>query len=64
MKDVTLEGIISLYEGIIVRDRKRVAMARGGYPSELERHQRDLERDKLILGALKFAHRHGYSEGE
>lgn len=62
--NVTLEGTISLYEGIIVRDRKRVVMAQNGYPSELERHKRDMARDQLILGALKFAARHGYSGEE
>ena len=42
---VTLEDTISLYEGLIVRDRKIVLMSRNDYPSELERHKRDLARD-------------------
>ena len=61
---VTLEDTISLYEGLIVRDRKIVLMRRNDYPSELERHKRDLARDKLILGALKCAKAHGYSGEE
>lgn len=62
MDSVTLDNTISLYEGLIVRDRKKVIMARCDYPSEQERLKRDLARDELILGALKFAKRQGYSK--
>lgn len=64
MDRITLDSTISLYEGLVVRDRKRVVMAQGGYPSELERHKRDLARDQLILRALKYAQRLGFSEEE
>lgn len=61
MKPVTVDDTINLYEGLIVRDRKREILARGGYPPEHERSLRDLARDRLILGALKCAKLHGYS---
>lgn len=64
MRPVTLDDTISLYEGLIVRDRKQVILARGGYPPEEERLQKNLAQDKLILGALKCAQAHGYSGEE
>lgn len=64
MTSVTLDSTISLYEGLIVRDRKLVIMSQNDYPSEHERHKRDLARDQLILGALKCAKAHGYTGEE
>lgn len=48
LREVTLDKLINLYEGIVVHDRK----------------QRTLAQDKMILGALKCAKANGYSGEE
>ena len=65
LKDLTLDKLINLYEGVVVHDRKQLM--------EWDRHlgkplyeikQRTLAQDKMILGALKCAKANGYSGEE
>lgn len=62
LKDLTLDKLINLYEGVVVHDRKHLM--------EWDRHretplyeikQRTLAQDKMILGALKCARENGFT---
>ena len=54
LREVTLDKIINLYEGVVVADRKRLLQ-------DPELYRRKLRQDKMILGALKCARANGYS---
>ena len=62
LREVTLDKLINLYEGIVVHDRKHLIEWKDhcGIPL-YEMKQRTLAQDKMILGALKCAKANGYS---
>lgn len=62
LREVTLNKLINLYEGIVVHDRKQLIEWKDhcGIPL-YEMKQRTLAQDKMILGALKCAKANGYS---
>ena len=65
LREVTLDKLINLYEGIVVHDRKQLIEWKDhcGIPL-YEMKQRTLAQDKMILGALKSAKANGYSGEE
>ena len=65
LREVTLDKLINLYEGIVVHDRKQLIEWKDhcGIPL-YEMKQRTLAQDKMILGALKCAKADGYSGEE
>ena len=65
LREVTLDKLINLYEGIVVHDRKQLIEWKDhcGIPL-YEMKQRTLAQDKIILGALKCAKANGYSDEE
>lgn len=65
LREVTLDKLINLYEGIVVLDRKQLIEWKDhcGIPL-YEMKQRTLAQDKMILGALKCAKANGYSGEE
>lgn len=65
LREVTLDKLINLYEGIVVQDRKQLIEWKDhcGIPL-YEMKQRTLVQDKMILGALKCAKANGYSGEE
>ena len=65
LREVTLDKLINLYEGLVVHDRKQLIewKAHCGIPL-YEMKQRTLAQDKMILGALKCAKANGYSGEE
>lgn len=65
LREVTLDKLINLYEGIVVQDHKQLIEWKDhcGIPL-YEMKQRTLVQDKMILGALKCAKANGYSGEE
>lgn len=65
LREVTLDKLINLYEGIVVHDRKQLIEWKDhcGIPL-YEMKQRTLAQDKMILDALKCAKANGYSGEE
>lgn len=65
LREVTLDKLINLYEGIVVHDRNQLIEWKDhcGIPL-YEMKQRTLAQDKMILGALKCAKANGYSGEE
>ena len=65
LREVTLDKLINLYEGIVVHDRKQLIEWKDhcGIPL-YEMKQRTLAQDRMILGALKCAKANGYSGEE
>ena len=65
LREVTLDNLINLYEGIVVHDRKQLIEWKDhcGIPL-YEMKQRTLAQDNMILGALKCAKANGYSGEE
>ena len=65
LKEVTLDKLINLYEGLVVHDRKQLIEWKGhGHTPLYEIKERTLAQDKMILGALKCARANGYSGEE
>lgn len=65
LREVTLDKLINLYEGIVVHDRKQLIEWKDHCGISLyEMKQRTLAQDKMILGALKCAKANGYSGEE
>ena len=62
LREVTLDKLINLDEGLVVHDRKQLIEWKDhcGIPL-YEMKQRTLAQDKMILGALKCAKANGYS---
>ena len=62
LREVTLDKLINLYEGLVVHDRKQLIEWKDhcGIPL-YEMKQRTLAQDKMILGVLKCAKSNGYS---
>ena len=65
LREVTLDNLINLYEGIVVHDRKQLIEWKDhcGIPL-YEMKKRTLAQDNMILGALKCAKANGYSGEE
>ena len=65
LREVTLDKLINLYEGLVVHDRKQLIEWKDhcGIPL-YEMKQRTLAQNKMILGALKCAKANGYSGEE
>lgn len=65
LREVTLDNLINLYEGIVVYDRKQLIEWKDhcGIPL-YEMKKRTLAQDNMILGALKCAKANGYSGEE
>ena len=62
LREVTLDKLINLYEGLVVHDRKQLIEWKDhcGIPL-YEMKQRTLAQDKMILDVLKCARANGYS---
>ena len=65
LREVTLDKLINLYEGLVVHDRKQLIEWKDhcGIPL-YEMKKRTLAQDNMILGALKCAKANGYSGEE
>lgn len=62
LKDLTLDKLINLYEGVVVHDRKQIVEWDGHCGTPIyEIKQRTLVQDKMILGALKCAKANGFT---
>lgn len=62
LKDLTLDKLINLYEGVVVHDRKQIEEWDGHRGTPIyEIEQRTLAQDKMILGALKCAKANGFT---
>lgn len=62
LKDLTLDKLINLYEGVVVHDRKQIEEWDGHHGTPIyEIKQRALAQDKMILGALKCAKANGFT---
>lgn len=62
LKDLTLDKLINLYEGVVVHDRKQIEEWDGHRGTPIyEIKQRTLVQDKMILGALKCAKANGFT---
>lgn len=62
LKDLTLDKLINLYEGVVVHDRKQIVEWGGHRGTPIyEIKQRTLAQDKMILGALKCAKANGFT---
>lgn len=65
LKEITLDKIINLYEGLVVHDRKQLIEWDAHRNTPLfELKKRTLAQDRMILGALKCAKVNGYSGEE
>ena len=65
LREVTLDKLINLYEGIVVHDRKQLIEWKDHCGISLyEMKQRTLAQDKMILGALKCAKANGFTGEE
>lgn len=61
-KNVTLDNLINLYEGLVVEDKHRLALFEKYKDGEMGAcKRRTLKRDKMILGALKCAKANGFT---
>lgn len=62
LKDLTLDKLINLYEGVVVHDRKQLMEWDDHRRTPLyELKERTLAQDKMILGALKCARENGFT---
>lgn len=62
LKDLTLDKLINLYEGVVVHDRKQIEEWDGHRGTPIyEIKQQTLAQDKMILGALKCAKANGFT---
>lgn len=62
LKDLTLDKLINLYEGVVVHDRKQIVEWDGHCGTPIyEIKQRTSAQDKMILGALKCAKANGFT---
>ena len=62
LKDLTLDKLINLYEGVVVHDRKQIEEWDGHRGTPIyEIKQRILAQDKMILGALKCTKANGFT---
>lgn len=52
---MNVDDVISYYVGMVVRDKKAVERSPG------EGHERELERDQIVLAGLRCAKANGFS---
>lgn len=65
LKEITLDKIINLYEGLVVHDRKHLIEWEDHRNTPIfDLKKRALAQDRMILGALKCARANGYSGEE
>lgn len=61
LREVTLDNLINLYEGIVVHDRHLLELFDKYKDGEMgDCKRRCLKQDEMILGALKCAKANGY----
>lgn len=51
---MNVDDVISYYVGMVVRDKKAIERSPG------EGHERELERDRIVLAALRCAKANGF----
>lgn len=65
LKEITLDKVINLYEGLVVHDRKQLIEWEDHLNTPIfDLKKRALAQDRMILGALKCARANGYSGEE
>lgn len=65
LKEITLDKVINLYEGLVVHDRKQLIEWEDHRNTPIfDLKKRALAQDRMILGALKCARANGYSGKE
>lgn len=65
LKEITLDKVITLYEGIVVHDKQQLIEWDAHRRTPIyDLKKRTLAQDKMILGALKCARANGYSGEE
>ena len=65
LKEITLNKVINLYEGIVVHDKQQLIEWDAHRRTPIyDLKKRTLAQDKMILGALKCARANGYSGEE
>ena len=65
LREVTLDKLINLYEGIVVQDKKMIELFEPVSDSGIcGMKRRVLDQDKMILGALKCAKANGFTGEE
>lgn len=65
LKEITLDKVINLYEGIVVHDKQQLIEWDAHRRTPIyDLKKRALAQDKMILGALKCARANGYSGEE
>lgn len=65
LKEITLNKVINLYEGIVVHDKQQLIEWDAHCRTPIyDLKKRTLAQDKMILGALKCARANGYSGEE
>lgn len=65
LKEITLDKVINLYEGLVVHDRKQLIEWEDHRNTPIfDLKKRVLAQDRMILGALKYARANGYSGEE
>lgn len=61
LREVTLDNLINLYEGIVVQDRHLLELFDKYKDGEMgDCKRRSLKQDSMILGALKCAKANGF----
>lgn len=65
LKEITLDKVINLYEGIVVHDKQQlIEWDAHRHTPIYDLKKRTLAQDKMVLGALKCARANGYSGEE
>ncbi len=65
LKEITLDKVINLYEGIVVHDKQQLIEWDAHRRTPIyDLKKRTLAQDKMILGALNCARANGYSGEE
>lgn len=65
LKEITLDKVINLYEGIVVHDKQQLIEWDAHRRTPIyDLKKRTLAQDKMILGALKCTRANGYSGEE
>ena len=55
---MSIDDVISYYVGRVVRDKK--ALLEEPVPNDTSRRERELQRDQMVLGALRCAKANGF----
>lgn len=65
LKEITLDKVINLYEGIVVHDKRQLIEWDAHRRTPMyDLKKRTLAQNKMILGALKCARANGFSGKE